>query len=74
MAENEIIEIAKRYALEQQWPWEDPVKVLPQRRFMFFGRPRAWCIMTNTNFTGSNVIIWIDDATRTVVNGNFIPL
>jgi len=64
--------VAKAAAADEGWPWQDPVRVRRQRRWLFIG-PTRWEVWTNADSLGSNVRVVIDDASGDVKEKHFLP-
>lgn len=69
---DEALNLARAVAAAEGWPWQEPVQVRRQRRWLFFGSAR-WEIWTNADSLGSNVRIVIDDASGEVEEKHFLP-
>jgi hypothetical protein len=67
----EAMELARKVALEEGWPWEGPIRAMHQRRGWF--GPRCWNICSNAECRGRNVWISIDEATGSVLSSRFSP-
>jgi hypothetical protein len=72
MTESEVLEIVRRVASEQGWPYVEPVLVR-RRRPWFRQIGGTWEIFTNRNFIGGNVRMIVEDETGAVVSKGFIP-
>lgn len=70
MTEAEAIEAARSVALDEGWPWEEPVQARVEKSFILFGR-RTWYVRTNASHLGRNVNVRIDDETGNVVSRGF---
>lgn len=69
LTKEEAIEIAKKAALEQNWPWIEPVNARRSWLSLF----RNWDIQTNANKLGTNVHITIEGKTGRIINKGFCP-
>ena len=69
---SELIEIAKSAAEEEGWPWQEPVKVMKNRRWFLIGALQ-WEVMTAAEYRGGNLYIMIDDKTGKVIGKSFYP-
>lgn len=72
MTEDEVLEIVRRVAAEEGWPYSEPVLVT-RRRPWLRRTGGTWEIFTNRNFMGGNIRIVVDDDTGEIVNKGFIP-
>jgi hypothetical protein len=66
MTMDEALEVARRTAEAEGWPFLDPISV--KFRMGRFGRPGHWFIRTSINIIGNTVSITIDDRTGSVVH------
>jgi hypothetical protein len=67
---DEAVLIAKSAAEREDWPWEEPVFVRRERRFVFFGRP-SWYVISNSNYLGRNVNVRVDAESGAVISKAF---
>jgi hypothetical protein len=72
MTHEEVLRLAQAATAYEGWPWREPVHVERLRRWLFFG-PIEWHVMTNANYRGGNVNIWIDDRSGKVAKKGFAP-
>jgi len=72
MEKNEIIEIAKKAIEEKGWQWENPITILQQKKYIFFGQP-MWKVFANSNMEGRNIFLLIDDSNGRVLNISITP-
>lgn len=70
MTKAQAMAIARREAERRGWPWEEPVFVSRERRWIVFGALR-WRFMTNASYRGGNVNVTVDDGTGQVVSAGF---
>lgn len=66
---DEATAIARTLAAEKGWAWLEPVRALMSKRS---GRT-TWTILSNAQAIGRNVIVTIDDASRSVRRATFLP-
>lgn len=66
---DEATEIARRLAAEKGWAWLEPVRAKMSKRS---GRT-TWTVLSNAQAIGRNVIVTIDDASRSVRRAMFLP-
>lgn len=57
---KDAIAIARAAAEAEGWPWQAPLHVRRQRKFMFFG-PALWHITTNAMARGGSVRVTVDE-------------
>ncbi|HMI85266.1 MAG TPA: hypothetical protein VK550_14315 [Polyangiaceae bacterium] len=69
MTKDEALELARRTAQAEQWPFLEPFSIKYQKGW--FGRPGHWFIRTNINVIGNTVSITIHDGTGSVVKKEF---
>lgn len=67
LSKQEIINIAKNAALEQNWVWIEPISVERSWESFF----RNWNIRTNANKKGRNINIIIDGKNGTIIKKKF---
>jgi hypothetical protein len=72
MTREEAIEKARQIARERDWPWEEPIVVHVERRFLVFGRKRL-SVMSNASSRGRNVFVRLDADTGDVVHAAYGP-
>ncbi len=72
MTREEAIAKATAVALEQGWPWRDPVFAARERPCIIFGRP-YWRLMSSADRRGGNVNVSIDCQTGEVLRKGFAP-
>jgi hypothetical protein len=70
MTRDEVIQRARVTTEAEGWPWREPVQVQHLRRWLLFG-PREWHVMTNAQYKGGNVNIWIDDRSGAIIRRGF---
>lgn len=73
MTDKEMIDIAKKIAQDNNWFWIEPAKVIPQRKWVFFGKPQYWEVKSNAEGAGATVSVWFDAETLTVIKQNYVP-
>lgn len=74
MSEHEAIEIARRVAEAENWPWDAPVKARRAKRWGFFGAI-SWTVVTNGDGRSESIVaIAIDDASGEVTNKRHVRL
>jgi hypothetical protein len=71
MTATEAIEIARKVAVGQGWPWEDPIHAMRRRRG-WLSTGRFWDVLSNARSRGNNVSITIDNSDATVLNFRFL--
>lgn len=69
MTETQAIEIAREYAAAHNWPWEEPIKC--GRRRVWFASP-CWDVRSNADSRGRNVVIVVDEKSKSVSSGRFL--
>ena len=72
MTREEVLKVARSTVEKQGWPWEEPVLVKRERKFVIVGAI-LWHVTTNANYRGANANVWIDDKTGRVVSKAFAP-
>src|SRR5450432_677605 len=72
ITEFEAVELAREIAASKGWPWEEPIDTIRRRR-AWFGRHYYWEVLSNTNCTGRNVSVAIDETTGEVLGSGFMP-
>ena len=72
LKKEEILQIARQVAENEQWPWHEPVFVQEQTKG-FWKRRRVCKVTTNTEFKGCNVVLEIDSETGSVISKGFCP-
>lgn len=70
MTSIEAVEIAREYAVTQNWPWKEPVKC--SKRGGWF-TSASWEVRSNADSRGSNVLIIVDETSKSVSSGKFFP-
>ena len=69
LSKQEVIEIAKKVALEQNWSWLEPVSVELSWRSLFHN----WDIRTNADKRGANIYMTIDGRNGKIIRKGFAP-
>ena len=69
LSKQEIIEIAKKAALEQNWTWLEPISA--ERSWQSFFR--NWDIRTNADKIGTNIYMTIDCRNGKIIRKGFAP-
>jgi hypothetical protein len=72
MTRDEAIAKARQIAREREWPWEEPIVVRVERRFVVFGRKQI-SVMSNANARGGNVFVTLEADTGDVVHAAYGP-
>ncbi|HEY2899058.1 MAG TPA: hypothetical protein VGL59_00675 [Polyangia bacterium] len=72
MIEAEVLEIVRRVAGEQSWPYLEPV-LIKHRRPWLRQTGGTWEVFTNRNFIGGNIRMVIDDDTGAILSKGFMP-
>jgi len=72
MTREEAIATAKAVALEQEWPWREPIFARKERPFIILGRP-YWRLRSSADRRGGNVNVYIDCRTGKVLRKAFAP-
>ncbi|MCI0712828.1 MAG: hypothetical protein L0154_21915 [Chloroflexi bacterium] len=72
MTEQEAIEIARKVAEAEGWYWTEPCETKLYRHWWLLGRLK-WCVRSNADYWGANVVVTIDDATGKVLRKGFAP-
>jgi hypothetical protein len=70
ITKEEAIAKARAVALENAWPWREPVLVKTERAFVIFGRPNWW-LMSSADRRGGNVNVRIDCKTGAILSTGF---
>jgi len=73
LSEAEVLRIARAATEEQGWPWSEDEQVSVGSSPGSRDKPGSWHVMTNANYRGGNVNIWIDDGTGAVYHKGFAP-
>lgn len=66
MTSEDAIEIARRVAVAEGWPWFEPVSVRRKRRLLT--RRPFWRVLSHADSRGMNVLVTIDDETGKVLS------
>lgn len=66
MTRDEISKIARAVATERRWPWEEPIVVRRERRFVLFGRRTKWLVSPSA-LPDARWSVAIEDRTGRVV-------
>lgn len=67
MTADEAIEVAKANAMNNGWPWREPVTAdLSRWR-------KRWTVRSNSKSIGVNVVTKIDDKTEKIIDSRFLP-
>ena len=69
LSKQEVIEIAKNAALQQNWTWLEPVSA--ERSWLSFFR--NWDIRTNADKKGTNIYVTIDGKNGKIIRKGFAP-
>ena len=70
MTEGEVVDLAKRIASSNGWPWIVPVQVKRKRRLLGLG-VGYWTVLSNSDSIGCSIYLEIDDSTGAVVKCAF---
>ena len=70
MTETEALEVAAQIALDNGWPWLEPVQIVLKKSIF---RSSKWAIRTNHDNLGCNICIEIDNDKGVVVKAVFLP-
>jgi hypothetical protein len=70
MTREEAIARARAVAIENGWPWDEPVFARRERPFIILGRP-YWRLMSSADRRGGNVNVYIDCRTGEVLRKGF---
>ncbi len=73
LTEAQVLQIARAATEEQGWPWSEDEQVSVGFSPGSRQKPGSWHVMTNADYMGGNVNIWIDDGTGAVFNKGFAP-
>ena len=71
MTKEEVIEMAKAIAIQEDWMWFEPVNARLRRSW--FSRERVWEVTSNWGIKGCNVCVEVDDETGEVKRKVFFP-
>ena len=69
LSKQEVIEIARKAASQQNWTWLEPV--IAERSWLSLFR--NWNIRTNANKKGANTYITIDGRNGKIIRKGFAP-
>ena len=72
LSRDQAVQIARRVADGEGWPWIEPVEAVAKRTFPLVGR-RYWQVTTNSRFETRSVKVQIDAATGRVLRLFYHP-
>jgi len=70
MTREEAIEIAKKTAEANGWPWSEPVQAIKRGFFPF---KQSWEVLSNADRRGANVLVEIDERSGSIRRSAFLP-
>jgi hypothetical protein len=65
ISREQAIETARNTIVDRGLPWEEPIHVWVERKFLLFGQS-TWVIRTNANSRGNNVLVRVNAQTGVV--------
>jgi hypothetical protein len=71
MTKNAVIRLAQDVARNEGWPWQEPVRAVRRRQWMF--GPYVWHIRTNDSNRGMNIYLTITDKSGAVLQKGYAP-